>query len=94
LAQERQHGLGFFFVPAQHDEVGRWRAPRRWQSLATSKDPQFVIVSTVVGAPNAILGGNQYEEAAGLRPLRDGVELTVLDQKDVALGDQKQTQDS
>jgi tetratricopeptide (TPR) repeat protein len=59
--------------------------------LAAAANLHFTTVSAVVVAPEAILRSGPLEEAKVLRQLRDGVELTVLDQKDVALGDQKQT---
>ena len=45
----------------------------------------------VVSVPDAIVRSGPLEEAKVLHQLRDGVEVTILDRKDVMSGDQKQT---
>jgi len=59
--------------------------------LAGAANLQFNTTGAVVIVPDAILRSGPLEEAKVLRQLRDGVELTVLDQKEVVLGDQRQT---
>jgi len=53
-------------------------------------DLRFSTVSAVVIAPEAIVRSGPLEEARVLHQLRDGVEITVLDQKDLSGADQKQ----
>ena len=65
---------------------------------ALAADLRFNTVSAVVIAPEAIVRSGPLEEAKVLHQFRDGTEVTVLDQKDLGAGDQKQswlqTQDS
>lgn len=57
---------------------------------AFAADLRFNTVSAVVIAPEAIVRSGPLEEAKVLHQFRDGVEATVLDQKDVGAGEQKQ----
>jgi len=50
----------------------------------------FNTVSAVVAVPEAIVRSGPLDEAKVLHQLRDGIELTVLDQKDLLLGGQTQ----
>jgi tetratricopeptide (TPR) repeat protein len=45
----------------------------------------------VVAVPEAIVRSGPFEEAKALHQFRDGVELAVLDQKDVTVAEQRQT---
>lgn len=58
--------------------------------LAAAANLQFNTTAAVVIVPDAILRSGPLEEAKVLRQLRDGVEVAVLDQKELSLGDQKQ----
>ena len=53
-------------------------------------DLRFNMVSAVVVAPEAIVRSGPLDEAKVLHQFRDGIEVTVLDQKDLGTGDQKQ----
>ena len=57
---------------------------------AFAADLRFNTVSAVVIAPEAIVRSGPLEEAKVLHQFRDGIEVTVLDQKDLGAGDQKQ----
>ena len=57
---------------------------------AFAADLRFNTVSAVVVAPEAIIRSGPLEEAKVLHQFRDGIEVTVLDQKDLGTGDQKQ----
>ena len=59
--------------------------------VAAAANFHFNTTAAVVVVQDAILRSGPLEEAKVLRQLRDGVEVTVLDQKELALGDQKQT---
>lgn len=58
---------------------------------AVATNLRFNTPAAVVAVPQAIVRSGPFEEARELHQLRDGVELTVLDQKDVAVADQRQT---
>jgi uncharacterized protein YgiM (DUF1202 family) len=57
---------------------------------AFAADLRFNTVSAVVIAPEAIVRSGPLEEARVLHQFRDGIEVTVLDQKDLGAGEQKQ----
>jgi tetratricopeptide (TPR) repeat protein len=57
---------------------------------AFAADLRFNTVSAVVIAPEAIVRSGPLEEAKVLHQFRDGIEVTVLDRKDLGAGDQKQ----
>jgi tetratricopeptide (TPR) repeat protein len=57
---------------------------------AFAAELRFNTVSAVVTAPEAIVRSGPLEEAKVLHQFRDGTEVTVLDQKDLVAGDQKQ----
>ena len=52
---------------------------------------QWSQAEAVVSVPEAIVRSGPLDEAKVLHQLRDGVELTLLDKKDVLSGNQKQT---
>lgn len=58
---------------------------------AVAAAAQWSQVDAVVSVPEAIVRSGPLEEAKVLHQLRDGVELTLLDKKDVMSGEQKQT---
>jgi len=58
---------------------------------AMAANLRFNTLAAVVAVPEAIVRSGPFEEAKALHQFRDGVELTVLDQKDVTVGDQRQT---
>lgn len=58
---------------------------------AAAATAQWNELDAVVSVPEAIIRSGPLEEAKVLHQLRDGVELTVLDKKDVMSGEQKQT---
>ncbi len=57
---------------------------------ALAADLRFNSTSAVVISSEAIVRSGPLEEAKVLHQWRDGVEVTVLDEKDLGLGDQKQ----
>ena len=57
---------------------------------AIAANIRFNTLAAVVVVPEAIARSGPLEEAKVLHQFRDGAELTVLDQKDLTLGDQKQ----
>ena len=57
---------------------------------AVAANLRFNTLAAVVVVPEAIARSGPLEEAKVLHQFRDGAELTVLDKKDLALGDQKQ----
>ena len=59
--------------------------------VAAAVGLQFRTVGAVVAVPEAIVRSGPLEEAKVLHQLRDGMELTVIDQKDLVLGAQTQT---
>jgi len=58
--------------------------------VAVAADLRFNTISAVVTSPEAIVRSGPLDEAKVLHQFRDGTELTVLDQKDLGAGDQKQ----
>jgi tetratricopeptide (TPR) repeat protein len=58
--------------------------------VAAAADLRFNTVSAVVIAPEAIVRSGPLDEARVLHQFHDGIEVTVLDQKDLGTGDQKQ----
>ncbi|HYV31015.1 MAG TPA: tetratricopeptide repeat protein [Candidatus Binatia bacterium] len=59
--------------------------------IASAANLQLNSTTAVVTVPEAIARSGPFEEAKVLRQLRDGVELTVLDQFDLTNGGEKQT---
>ena len=59
--------------------------------VAAAAQLQFGAISAVVVVPEAIARSGPLDEAKVLYQFRDGTELTVVDQKELAAGDQKQT---
>jgi tetratricopeptide (TPR) repeat protein len=59
--------------------------------VAAAANLRFNTLAAVVTVPEAIARSGPLEEAKVLHQFRDGVELMVLDQKDVAAGNQTQT---
>jgi len=59
--------------------------------LAGAAALQFNIQSAVVIVPEAIARTGPLDEAKVLHQLRDGTEVVVLDEKEVTVGDKKQT---
>jgi hypothetical protein len=59
--------------------------------VAAAAQLQFNQQAAVIIVPEAIVRTGPLDEAKVLYQFRDGTELTVLDQKDLASGDQKQT---
>ena len=57
---------------------------------AFAADLRFNTVSAVVVAPEAIVRSGPLDEAKVLHQFRDGIEVIVLDQKDLGTGDQQQ----
>jgi tetratricopeptide (TPR) repeat protein len=57
---------------------------------ALAADLRFNTTSAVVLTSEAIVRSGPLEEAKVLHQFRDGIEVTVLDQKDLGAGDQKQ----
>lgn len=57
---------------------------------AFAADLRFNTVSAVVIAPEAIVRSGPLDEAKVLHQFRDGIEVTVIDEKDLGAGDQKQ----
>lgn len=58
--------------------------------LAAAASLQFMVKSAVVIVPEAIARSGPLDEAKVLHQLRDGTEVTVIDQKEVAVADLKQ----
>ena len=58
---------------------------------AAAAASQWGEAEAVVSVPEAIVRSGPLDEAKVLHQLRDGVELTLLDKKDVMSGEQKQT---
>ena len=58
--------------------------------LAAAAHQAFHVASAVVVVPEAIARTGPLEEAKVLHQFRDGIELTVLDRKALAVGDQQQ----
>ena len=60
-------------------------------SVAVAANLRFNTLAAVVVIPDAIARSGPLEEAKALHQFRDGAELIVLDQKDLAVGNQAQT---
>jgi tetratricopeptide (TPR) repeat protein len=58
---------------------------------AAAANLRFNTRAAVVTVPEVIVRSGPFEEARTLHQFRDGVELSVLDQKDVTVADQRQT---
>lgn len=58
--------------------------------VAVAAELRFNTISAVVISHEAIVRSGPLEEAKVLHQFRDGTEVTVLDQKDLGAGDQKQ----
>jgi tetratricopeptide (TPR) repeat protein len=58
--------------------------------VAAAAELRFNTISAVVISHEAIVRSGPLEEAKVLHQFRDGTEVTVLDQKDLGAGDQKQ----
>lgn len=58
---------------------------------AVAANFRFNTLAAVVAAPEVVVRSGPFEEAKVLHQFHDGVELTVLDQKDVTVADQRQT---
>ena len=58
--------------------------------VAVAAEMRFNTISAVVISHEAIVRSGPLEEAKVLHQFRDGTEVTVLDQKDLGAGDQKQ----